>query len=222
MKALVLINFAAMALLITACEGGPATFQDYRHEVNSALCDALFRCCTLQEAQDVIPYKPDEVSCVKSLDATFDHDWGEVAQQISAGNLRYDPSAASQCLDTYRRMLNQCEKDLNVAEQIRYCALVTPGTIKLSDQCSPLEDRCDDAFCVAQSNSDLGVCTAYAELDAPCSPQCSPGLTCLSSGICGEYLPPGATCDFFLECSNLSCVSGHCANVSVRDYLCGN
>jgi hypothetical protein len=211
------------SLALAALAGCGNPYQDYQVSYNRAYCQALFRCCTVDQAMMRGPMASDESTCESVLNGGISS--GSFQTGIDKGVLTFDSGHASTCLSSYTAALATCDAPVDVSTFLPACDQVVSGTVATGGDCLGSYECVPGDYC--QLNFTSGACQPAAASGAACAAGgCLPGLACGVDGKCAGYLEVGATCDASTQCKSVSCVAmmtaGMCATQTVRQYLCGS
>jgi hypothetical protein len=213
----------ALAALSLASAGCSHPYEDYQTSYNRTYCQALFRCCTPDQAAMRGPMQPDEASCESALNGAIAS--SSFQSGIDNGQLKFDSGQSQQCLAAWSAALGTCDAPIDVSSYAGPCAQVVTGTLGDGGNCLGTYECVAGDFCQFLSPT-MGACHAAGKQGATCSSgTCAAGLVCRTDNTCGAYLQTGEVCDSGDQCVSSSCVAmmtaGMCTAQTVRQFLCG-
>lgn len=169
----------SFVVLASACVSGPPL-----DAVPADLADAW--CENIEACAPVPLFGPDQ--CQSSFEGLFRATLLANADAlIERGTVRYDATAASECITAYRN--RGC--DLLIAATPAACRSVLAGTIGIGESCSDSSECAGDAYCDRPAcPTTRGTCAARKANGATCASddECQNGLKC-DAGSCG---PPAS------------------------------
>jgi hypothetical protein len=198
----------ALALLVPGATcGGQDAVQSFADSYAKAVCRRAFECCTPADAMAALNAAT-ESACVAKLGANSSKIGPEL---IATGQLRFDSTAASQCL-----------KDLEGA-----CSAVFDPRFGRVIPCNdvfvgavPLGGPCDDDFVCASSDCEGQQCIVRPN---PCAAvTCAADQFCDGTGACQPRGGVGADCHAVQCASDLTCVASttQCATPGADGDTC--
>ncbi len=157
------VDWTPVALVVMAACSSSVSFEEYRSELRRLRCEAAFRCVENGETPMVV--WPNEAEwgasieeCAGIPDPYLDH----YADSIAAGRVRYDPSAAADCLDdaegTYERVSCKYLWDRFVNDDL--CARMFEGTVPVGGVCFIAADCDEGGRCSVPGTDQPGACWA--------------------------------------------------------------
>ncbi|MDA3863960.1 MAG: hypothetical protein PF689_08870 [Deltaproteobacteria bacterium] len=190
MKLINLFLSITLALSIIACDdddsGGTITLEAFSLQISEKYCSRYDDCCSTNGNWDATEYESYD-DCVEQASSEFLDDYQNDRIIVNESKLKTAYDSYSRYLQTDCTQITDDEVIIEVWTDL--FSSFEPAQ-NLGDYCED-DFECKDSYC----HSDLGECTAYAEMDEDCSEnRCVDGARC-KEGVCVELLQEGDDCE---------------------------
>lgn len=205
---------------VEAASTTPSTLREYAVTQNQIACEIQLRCCG--------------ITCSTSVDVAFNKSIRDTERMVDAGLVKFDPAAASTCIESYRTRYTNCDTpqpvlpDLSVA-----CGRVLTGTAQVGQSCTTTNPYAcvSNAYCATNAMTGQATCTAYLKDGDSCATggQCLPTSYCdpnVMSRVCRAKPRNGESCassSCDTSGGKLVCLpSGNCGAPQDDGAMCAN